>query len=60
MRRDRGTRRERIEYQDRLAARSREILDAAIARGEPFTERLSTWSVEEALKEIGYPLWFRS
>jgi hypothetical protein len=60
MSRDRGTTRERLEYQERLSDRADQILDAAIARGEPFTEGLSTWAVEEALREIGHPLWFQS
>ena len=43
-----------LDYQEKLSDRVDAILDAEIAKGEPFTEGLSDWAVGEALREIGH------
>lgn len=43
-----------LDYQEKLSDRVDAILDSEMAKGEPFTEGLSDWAVEEALREIGH------
>ena len=45
----------RLVHQEKIADLADKYLDAAIARGEPFTEGLNNWAVNKALQEIGRP-----
>jgi len=46
------TSQKRAEYHERLFARADELLDAELAKGEPFTEGLTNWAISQAEQEI--------
>lgn len=41
-----------IPEQEELTERADKHLDAALAKGEPFTEGLSNWAINQALSEM--------
>lgn len=43
----------RLEKHEAISDLADKFFDAAIKRGEPFTEGLSDWAINKAMREIG-------
>ena len=42
----------RQDYHERVSNRADEILDEALRKGEAFTEGLTNWAINQAMREV--------